>query len=116
MDQEKFEQWCIVELFGHQKIAGFVSNSQISGATFIRVDVPQVKEGAKEFTRFYNPSAVYGINPVTEQVAREMAKRIDSRPVVAWDIGFDPQRQLSFGHPSDNREDEDDFHDEDLKF
>lgn len=101
MEEEKFEQWAIVELFGHQKIAGLVTNAQIGGATFIRVDVPQVKEGEKEFTRFYNPSAVYGISPVAEAIVREMAKRIDSRPVVAWDIGIDPQRKLPMSDDED---------------
>lgn len=87
MDEERFEQWAVVELFGHQKIAGRVSNAQIGGATFIRVDVPQISDGAKGFTRFYSPSAVYGINPVAEHIAKEMAKRIDSRPIVAWEDG-----------------------------
>jgi len=96
MEQEKFEQWCVIELFGHNRIAGLVSDAQIGGATFIRVDVPQVKDDVKGFTRFFGPAAIYGINPVSEQIAREMAKRIDSRPIVAWEIGFDPQRQIPF--------------------
>ena len=109
MSDDKFNQWCIVELFGHQRIAGFVTETQIAGAGFIQVDVPQVRDGAKPFSRLYNPSAVYAINPVTEPIAREMAKRIDTRPIVAWDIGFDPQRQLAF-----RDEFQDDFQDHDL--
>jgi len=101
MEDEKFEQWAIVELFGHQKIAGFASNAQIGGATFIRVDVPQVKEGAKKFTRFYNPLAVYGISPVSEEIAKHMASRIDSKPIVAWDIDFNSQRKLPMSDDED---------------
>lgn len=97
MEEEKFEQWAIVELFGHQKIAGLVTNAQIGGATFIRVDVPKVEGKSNEFTRFYNPSAVYGINPVSEEIAKQMANRIDSKPVVAWDIPCNPQKKLPYG-------------------
>jgi hypothetical protein len=41
-----FDQWCIVELFGHTKIAGKVSEAQIGGQSFIRVDVPQIEHQA----------------------------------------------------------------------
>ena len=81
MEQKKFEEWCIVELFGHQKIAGFVTEAELGGKSFIRVDVPEVKEGIKGFTRLYGPGAIYCINPVTEQIAREAVKRIDTRPI-----------------------------------
>ncbi|MDD2657785.1 MAG: hypothetical protein PHD04_03970 [Candidatus Pacebacteria bacterium] len=36
----KFDEWAIIDLFGHQKIAGRVSEQQIGGASFVRVDVP----------------------------------------------------------------------------
>jgi hypothetical protein len=37
---EKFEQYCILELFGHNKIAGLVTEQSLGGTNFIRVDVP----------------------------------------------------------------------------
>ena len=39
-DQEKFDQWAVVELFGHQQIAGRVTEASIGGCSFLRVDVP----------------------------------------------------------------------------
>ena len=43
MDQQPekaFEQWAIVEIFGHQRIAGKVTEQTIGGCSFVRVDVP----------------------------------------------------------------------------
>lgn len=49
---DKFESWAIVELFGHQKIAGRVAEQQIAGTVMLRVDVPEA-DGQAGFTRFY---------------------------------------------------------------
>lgn len=40
---EKFEQFAVVELFGHQIIAGKVSEQVIGGQGFVRVDVPAIE-------------------------------------------------------------------------
>lgn len=32
--------WAILELMGHRRLAGYVSEQEIAGAAFIRVDVP----------------------------------------------------------------------------
>lgn len=82
--ENKFEIQAIIELFGHNRIAGKVSEQTIGGATFVRVDVPETKD-QPPFTRFLNPSAIYAINPVSEDVARGMAENIQSRPINIWD-------------------------------
>jgi hypothetical protein len=86
MQKDKaFELWCIVDLFGHQKLAGLVTEHTIAGAGFIRIDVPDTKIQPK-FTRFVNPSAIYDINPVTEDVVKIMAEQIQAKPIEVWDI------------------------------
>lgn len=82
--QEKFETWAIVELFGHNKIAGKVSEQTIGGSSLIRIDVPNT-EASPAFTRLLNVSAIYAINPVTEEVAVGYAGRLQSKPIEAWD-------------------------------
>lgn len=82
--QEKFETWAIVELFGHNKIAGKVSEQTIGGSSMVRVDVPDT-EASPKFTRLLNVSAIYAINPVTEEVAVGYAGRLQSKPIEAWD-------------------------------
>jgi hypothetical protein len=92
MTEKAFDSWAIVELFGHSKIAGRVTEQQIAGGTFLRVDVPAVN-GQKGFTRFYGASAVYSITPVEEGIARRVAEALSPRPVTVWGVVL-PERQL----------------------
>ena len=39
---DKFEQWGIVELMGHQRAAGRLSEESIGGANMLRVDMPEM--------------------------------------------------------------------------
>lgn len=82
---EKFDLWCIVELFGHQKIAGKCTEQNIAGVNMLRVDVPETPN-QPPFTKFYGGSAIYAINPVTEEVAKHMADKLDLKPIHVWDI------------------------------
>jgi hypothetical protein len=83
----KFEEWALLELFGHQRLAGLVTEVQLGGASFVRVDVPEdgKKKGWK-LTKMYNPSAIYSITPVTEDTARMIAKTVSGEPVTRWDV------------------------------
>ena len=85
MQQEKFDIWCLVELFGHSRIAGRVQEKTIGGAAFLQVDVPET-DNNPAFTRLLNPSAVYALNPITEDVARHYASNLNVQPINAWDV------------------------------
>lgn len=85
MTAEKLELFAIVELFGHQKLAGKVTEQSIGASTFIRVDVPETKQ-QPSFTRLLNPSAIYAINPVVEAVMLLKAEQLNQKPIEAWDI------------------------------
>ena len=95
--KESFEQWALVELFGHQRIAGRVSEAEIGGGKFIRVDVPAVK-GRQPVTKLYGPAAIYGISILTEETATAMATQIDPAPFIPYDARLlltkDRQRML----------------------
>lgn len=75
-----FEQWCILELMGHQRIAGKITEQVIAGQAMLRVDVP--KTASKEsFTVFYTSNAVYRIVPTDEKTARAAAEYYNEAPV-----------------------------------
>lgn len=78
--QATFSQWCIVELFGRQVIAGLVTEQVIGGCSFIRVDVPEINS-TPAFTRFYGNGAIYAMTPVSEEVARLALKRVTPEPI-----------------------------------
>jgi hypothetical protein len=61
------EGWAIVELFGHNKIAGYITTAIIGTSGMLRCDVPTT-EGAPGYTRFYGPGAIYSLTLVTEEV------------------------------------------------
>jgi len=113
---EKFEQWCIIELMGHQKIAGKCTEQNIAGSNMLRVDVPAT-EKQQAFTRFYSSSAVYAIHPVDEATATAMAGRLQQTPITIWDMQEILKKQpLQLVGGMDPDEDEDDTADLDRPF
>ncbi|RKE35246.1 hypothetical protein B0G76_1307 [Paraburkholderia sp. BL23I1N1] len=86
LSTEKFDQWAIVELFGHQRIAGRVSGQTIGGCAFVRVDVPALEAAGHEpatqaFTKLYGNGAIYGISFVDEAAARMTARQLRVQPI-----------------------------------
>lgn len=80
---EKFDHWCILDLFGHQRTAGHVTEATIGGCAFMRIDVPE-KDGGNR-TEYYGQGAIYSMRPVTEELARRIA--LQATPVVSeWDV------------------------------
>jgi hypothetical protein len=106
MNSEKLELFAIVELFGHQKMAGKVTEHTVGFATFIRIDVPETKQ-QPSFTRLVNPSAVYAINPVTEEVMLYMAEDFHQKPIESWDLREMHKRLLLLKEGENNSESED---------
>ncbi len=83
----QFGEWAILELMGHRRLAGFVSEQQIGGASFIRVDVPgKTAKDKPTATQFYAPGSVYCITPVTETLARQVAIGSQPAPVTRSDL------------------------------
>jgi hypothetical protein len=85
MEQKNFDLWCVVELFGHAKIAGRCTEQNVAGTNMLRVDVPETKS-QQTFTRFLSSGAIYAINPVSEEVARAVAENLQIAPVSVWSI------------------------------
>jgi len=100
---EKFDMHCVVELFGHQKIAGKMTEQAIGGATFLRIEVPKTSK-REGFTRFYGAGAIYSITPVDEKVAAAMAESLEVEPVSEWTLRQAMQKLLTAPAP-DGRED-----------
>jgi hypothetical protein len=82
---QNLDTWAVLELFGHQEIAGMVTEHIIGGQAFVRVDVPAVN-GNPEFTKLYNASAIYGITPTTEDIVRAFLSRNAPAPIKLYQL------------------------------
>ncbi len=89
---EKTEQWAIVELFGHQTIAGRISEQTIGGCSFIRIDVPEVDTNAP-YTKLFGNGAIYAITPCDEETARGAVRYHSIKPM---DV-FSARQMLGLG-------------------
>jgi hypothetical protein len=84
-EQQKFEAWGLLELFGHQRIAGRLTEQTIGGVHFVRIDVPTIGD-VQEYTRFFTQGAIYGMTITSEDVARRLATGLRARPISAYDL------------------------------
>ena len=99
--KKQFEHWCIIDLFGHTRIAGLVTEQTIGGCAFVRVDVPETPK-AVAFTRLLGNGAIYSINFVTEEVARQFAVYSTPLPVQEYEIPALRQKQLALAQEADD--------------
>lgn len=65
--------WCIVELMGHRRLAGRVSEQEVAGAAMLRLDIP-------------GDPPIYCITPTTEDIVRRLAARQRPTPVSRYEL------------------------------
>lgn len=68
------QQWAIVEIFGHRRHVGIVSEAEQYGSKMLRIDVPTADGGAIEATFFYGGTSIFGLTPITEERGRAELK------------------------------------------
>lgn len=81
-EDQMFAEWVILEVMGHRRLAGFLSEMEIAGRGFLRLEVP----GQPGATQLYNPTSVYCITPTTEAIARALAVSNQPAPVQRWEL------------------------------
>lgn len=87
MEAERFDQWCILELMEHRRLAGKVTEAAILGGALLRIDVPGSVDGPRPpVTQFYGPAAIYCLTPTTEEIARAVAEQSEPAPVSRWEF------------------------------
>lgn len=82
---ESYEGWAIVELMGHRRLGGRVSQVEQYGVPMLRIDVPGV-DGADVATQFYSGGSLYCLTPTTEEMARAVALKNQPAPVQRWEL------------------------------
>jgi len=85
MADDKFQGWVILELMGHRRLGGYLTEQEIGGVNFLRLEVPAV-DGHKAATQFYSASSVYCITPTTEKLAKACARASRPAPIHRWEL------------------------------
>lgn len=90
MDEDNgFRTWAIMEIMGHRRLGGFVSEESVAGAGLLRIDIPATIEpgdSSVTMTQYYAPSALYCLTPVSEEIARAFAVNNRPVPVQRWEL------------------------------
>jgi len=117
---ETFDQWALVEIMGHDRYAGRVTEQVIGGCAFVRVDVPEVVSDqllldtgkpeviAPGFSKLFGQGAIFSITPVSEEIARKMAASYRASPIKAFEMPSAPRIGSRFGDGSRNYDDSED--------
>lgn len=79
-DSDKFDAWAVVEVMGHSRYAGRVTEQAIGGCAFVRVDVPAVADRLP-FTKLLGQGSIFAITPCSEEAARAVAAQCYSKPM-----------------------------------
>lgn len=79
-DQTPFATWCIVEQMGHRRLVGHVTEVQIAGAGFLRLDEIGTDDSPGR-TQFLAPASIFALHPVDEAMARAAV-----RPADPWSV------------------------------
>lgn len=103
--QQKFEQWAIVDVMGHQRYVGRVTEQVIAGQGFVRVDIPKTSE-VEAWTKLIGTASIYAITPVDKDIALQMAERAKEKPIEAYQltakmIGAASQHEIPFHEDDD---------------
>lgn len=142
-EQASFNDWAIVEMFGHQQIAGHVTTEYFGTACMFRVDVPALPEreievrrdqvigdafcraGSKVkrpaepgYSRLLGPGAIYALNPCTEETVREFIESNRKLPLIPLDLPGARAKALAApveDDDSDEDDDDPDFHDQEIE-
>lgn len=84
MSEDTFKGWAVVELLGHRKLAGLVSEQVVAGKALLRLDV--YTENQPVVTQFYNPDSLYCLTPADEALCRKLSERYRPAPVHRYEL------------------------------
>lgn len=83
-EQTHIETWAVVELMGHIRLAGRITEENHFGSVVGRIDIPQ-SDGSL-VTQWFGGASIYRVIPTTEPVAREIALNDKPKPIQVWEL------------------------------
>lgn len=83
-ESPEFKQWAILELLGHVKVAGLVTEESHFGTALGRIDIPA--DDGTMTTQYFGGASIYRLTPTTEEIARSVAVRNQPTPAHPWEL------------------------------
>lgn len=102
-----FEQWAIVELYGHVKLAGRVTEEDVFGRTLGRIDIPTGDGGF--VTQYFGGGSIYRLTPCSEEAARQVASGVGTPKIYRLELTAAPPPPALDDEPDDDRDDNHDW-------
>lgn len=78
-----YEAWALVEVMGHRRLAGKVTEVNLFGSKMMRVEIPEV-DGIPAHEQILSGSAIFAFTPVGVEAARALAATIKHMPFDPW--------------------------------
>jgi hypothetical protein len=82
---DKFEGWVVLELMGHRRLGGYLTEQEVGGVNFLRLEIPAAGKW-KATTQLYSAASVYCITPTTAAIAKACAKANHPAPIHRWEL------------------------------
>ncbi len=87
MSSDKFDQWWVVEVIGHKKFAGRVTEGPFG---LVQVDVPEVTlasgQNLPAFSKLFGAASIYCLTPCTEETARAFARDFRTQAFHSYEL------------------------------
>ena len=91
-DTATIENWAILEIMGHERLAGKIFETNIAGVPMLRVEVPAT-EKLPGFVRLLSGASIFSLTPVPQDVATIVAGQLQKTAVSGI-----PAYGFTFGH------------------
>lgn len=92
-ERDEPELWAMVELFGQGRLVGRVTEEEIGGVPFLRIEVPPARD-LGGYTKLLSPKAIYAITLIEERDARAVAFLLAVPPLRPLQLQAPPRRAL----------------------
>jgi hypothetical protein len=94
------EVWGILEIMGHSRFAGRISESTRFGVPLVRIEVPATKD-APAFEKHFGAASIFAVTPCTEAAARAAAEQFRERPTTLVDLRLPAPGPVDVDNDSD---------------
>jgi hypothetical protein len=99
--------WAVLELMGHRRLGGKVTEEEHFGAKMCRIDIPSRENticGPKDVwtTQYYGGGSIYCLTPCSEDAARIAARMSRPEPVHPWELPALPASSGSTGSSAES--------------